>query len=637
MFRTKGFYLVVLAVLLFAAIGYPQNTQLRYLKTTDFGATWTGPTQAGDVSALNPTTSTLADFSAIAMNNDELCYAVFLPGAPTPGVYAFPGPSFAPVLIMAEGSNDFGGVGSGGRGWSTIGKTTNGDLFVVIWGADATGNTSLWGAKSTNNGASWISFLVGAEPTLPAGSIDFHISDLNHPSWCFVVFHDANAEEYVLRFPTSGGAGTFVDLGTIDGSAGAVSYYIGQCKPIAYDVTANALFVCFRNADLSGTAVYYSGDAGATFSSAVISGAQRYPSMALRMADQTPFVISNVGVPAAGARHWSWYSYDELGYNGGSWTPRDTIGAVTYEGPGPLLYVNQAYFWDATHGIASQNLWGASTPEGVYTSRTQNGGTIWTDFTRRWQWEEMTFDPGSCSQNEIVGAGNGVGYVIFCARVGAPDTQGHEFSNFQLLTSPTTLGPYVLSAYVSDPTNNVDPNDNHITYWINTICADTESTSSDSSANLDPNNNGTFYFTIPSTICGHALAQGDTVWYHFWGRDGAGNAGMSYDQAIVAGIAWLDANNPVVTPPTQFALHANYPNPFNPETQIKFDLAASATVTLNVYNSMGQLVRTLVNHSPMGAGQYSISFNGSDLPSGVYLYRLTAGSFSETRKMMLVK
>jgi hypothetical protein len=379
-----------------------------------------------------------------------------------------------------------------------------------------------------------------------------------------------------------------------------------------------------------------------TFSTSSIPSAQRYPSVALRVADQTPFIISNVGVPAAGDRHWSWYSYDEFGYNGGSWTPPDTISAITSQGAsGPLLYLNQAYFWDATRGVASHNLWGASTPEGVYTARTQNGGTAWTDFTQRWQWEANTFDPGSCSQNELVGAANGIAYVIFCARVGAPDLIGHQFSSINLLTPATQLGPYVLSAYVSDPSGNVDPSDNHVTFWVNhdtEFCgADNDTTDSDSTANLDGNNNGTYYFHIPNVICGHTVATNDTIWFYFWGRDLAGNSGESLPQAIVAGVTWLDADRPVPVAPTAFALHPNYPNPFNPSTQISFDLAAASTVSLNVYNTLGQQVTTLVNHEAMNAGRYSMTFDASHLPSGVYLYRLTAGSFTETRQMLLVK
>ncbi len=87
---------------------------------------------------------------------------------------------------------------------------------------------------------------------------------------------------------------------------------------------------------------------------------------------------------------------------------------------------------------------------------------------------------------------------------------------------------------------------------------------------------------------------------------------------------------------SQFALHQNYPNPFNPETQIEFDLAASEHVTLTVFNTSGQTVTELVNGT-LETGAHTVNFNGSVLSAGVYFYRLQAGSFTETRKMLLLK
>ncbi|MBK6911196.1 MAG: lamin tail domain-containing protein [bacterium] len=87
---------------------------------------------------------------------------------------------------------------------------------------------------------------------------------------------------------------------------------------------------------------------------------------------------------------------------------------------------------------------------------------------------------------------------------------------------------------------------------------------------------------------------------------------------------------------TEFALHQNYPNPFNPETAIRFDLAEASEVTLTVFNVAGQEVATLVNGN-MNAGAHSVSFDGANLTSGVYLYRLTAGEFTSTMKMVLLK
>jgi len=95
--------------------------------------------------------------------------------------------------------------------------------------------------------------------------------------------------------------------------------------------------------------------------------------------------------------------------------------------------------------------------------------------------------------------------------------------------------------------------------------------------------------------------------------------------------------------PSSFTLYQNYPNPFNPTTKIIFTIPnvvdanfASTTTKLVVYDILGREVKTLLN-KPMQPGQYEVQFDGSNLPSGVYLYRITSNEFSQARKMMLIK
>jgi hypothetical protein len=87
---------------------------------------------------------------------------------------------------------------------------------------------------------------------------------------------------------------------------------------------------------------------------------------------------------------------------------------------------------------------------------------------------------------------------------------------------------------------------------------------------------------------------------------------------------------------TAFELSQNFPNPFNPSTVISYQLPANTFATLKVYDELGRLVKTLVNEN-QNAGAHSVTFNASNLASGVYFYRLTAGSFVETKKLMLLK
>jgi hypothetical protein len=88
--------------------------------------------------------------------------------------------------------------------------------------------------------------------------------------------------------------------------------------------------------------------------------------------------------------------------------------------------------------------------------------------------------------------------------------------------------------------------------------------------------------------------------------------------------------------PVPFALRQNYPNPFNPGTSIAYTLYKPGKVTLTVFNLLGQTVGTLVD-SYQASGEYRVNFNGLSLASGIYLYRLQRGEFSETRQMLMVK
>src|SRR5664280_1537131 len=88
--------------------------------------------------------------------------------------------------------------------------------------------------------------------------------------------------------------------------------------------------------------------------------------------------------------------------------------------------------------------------------------------------------------------------------------------------------------------------------------------------------------------------------------------------------------------PKEFSLNQNYPNPFNPVTTIKYSIAKEGNVKLTVYNAIGSKVTTIVNeYKP--AGNYSVQFNGSNLASGIYFYRLESGSYSASKKFILMK
>ena len=85
-----------------------------------------------------------------------------------------------------------------------------------------------------------------------------------------------------------------------------------------------------------------------------------------------------------------------------------------------------------------------------------------------------------------------------------------------------------------------------------------------------------------------------------------------------------------------YSLSQNYPNPFNPTTTIRFQIPKSSFVNLKVYDVPGREVESLINEEK-SAGSYDVEFNSSNLTCGIYFYKIQAGEFAQTKKMILLK
>jgi hypothetical protein len=107
------------------------------------------------------------------------------------------------------------------------------------------------------------------------------------------------------------------------------------------------------------------------------------------------------------------------------------------------------------------------------------------------------------------------------------------------------------------------------------------------------------------------------------------------NQTVV--LTLLSADHDKAVKPIEYCLMQNYPNPFNPSTVIRFDIPQTERVTLRVYNVLGKEVMTLINAEMRNAGRYNVSFNASELSSGIYFYKLEAGKNISVRKMILLK
>ena len=109
-------------------------------------------------------------------------------------------------------------------------------------------------------------------------------------------------------------------------------------------------------------------------------------------------------------------------------------------------------------------------------------------------------------------------------------------------------------------------------------------------------------------------------------------------EELAGWVTWGEdfAEDYTTTAPSEFKMHRAYPNPFNPETNIAFDLPQEADIRLKVFDALGRQVAVLAD-GYLPAGKYELKFYGEHLTSGIYFYRLTAGNYSESGKMLLVK
>ncbi|MBZ0269174.1 T9SS type A sorting domain-containing protein, partial [bacterium] len=117
-----------------------------------------------------------------------------------------------------------------------------------------------------------------------------------------------------------------------------------------------------------------------------------------------------------------------------------------------------------------------------------------------------------------------------------------------------------------------------------------------------------------------------------WAATFNGEQDVYFGRKVVAPVAVAEASHPV--PDTLLRSH---PNPFDAGTTVRYEVPRDAVVTPNVYDAAGRLVRSLVSGEHRAAGVYEAHVDGGELPSGVYFYRLTAGEFRETSKVVRLK
>ena len=206
----------------------------------------------------------------------------------------------------------------------------------------------------------------------------------------------------------------------------------------------------------------------------------------------------------------------------------------------------------------------------------------------------------------------------------------HADSTPSFSVTPTSLdfGALYVSTVMTETV--LVSNSSSLALFISSVTVDSgEFSVIPASATVDPFGSVEFYVTFAPTFAGDQ--SGNAVFVH--------NGITSPDllPLIGTGTDTTTGVNDGKPLPKKFALQGNYPNPFNPTTRIVFDIPKATIVSLTIYNALGAEVAEVLDQTPYEPGTHEIAFNGANLASGVYFYRLRTPEFNSVKKMVLLK
>ena len=582
-----------------------------------------------------------------------------------------------------------------GASWTVANNgLTNTDVTAFAISANKSGDTSIFAGTdsgvflSTNNGISWSSiglkslgitalavFTKGDTTRIFAGTrTGVFLLTNNGSSWDSVNTGLSGQLVNAIAISADGLGGANIFVGTQEGSV-----YLSSDNGLHWNASSNGLLVgswewgaSIRSLTVNGQNVFASTIAGIFLSTD--SGNKWEP-----VNEGIPFVdINALAVSSNGAGNSSIFagtfpSGVFLSTNDGSlWTPVNSginsidfntlavVGKNIFAGgsTGVFLSTNNGTSWDSA-GLTNigEVVCLLSVPDTIGVTDlyagTWNGTFVSTDNGGSWRTTGLAYNAtalAACPNNfggmDIFAATNGAGVFLStdkgtswkAVNTGLPLVVGFT----SLLSSGTNLfvGTYGYGIYASsDQGANWNPTSFTRTAntWIRCFAASTNEAegalifggSSDEGLLVSTDNGATWHSDnagLTDTDVASLVISGSNLF--------AGN-GSGVWRRPISELASV-AKEPSAHIPQQYSLFQNYPNPFNPSTVISYQLPVNALAILKVYDVLGRLVKTLVEERQT-AGTHSATFNASSLSSGVYFYRLTAGSFVQTRKLMLLK
>ena len=220
------------------------------------------------------------------------------------------------------------------------------------------------------------------------------------------------------------------------------------------------------------------------------------------------------------------------------------------------------------------------------------------------------------------------GSTVYYFRVRASNSGGAS-ANSNTITVTTLLAAPVATAATNITATGFTANWNASTgatnYW-----ADISTTDDFSNVLTSYNNKSVGNVTTCIII---SLTPNTTYYFRVCASNSSGTSPYSNTIIVTTNVTGVDD---MLTLPTSFDLSQNYPNPFNPTTTIQYQIPKETFVSIKVYNVIGSEISTLVN-SMKSPGTYEVRFNAGQLTSGIYIYKIQAGQFSQMKKMVLVK
>ena len=536
----------------------------------------------------------------------------------------------------------------------------NGDFVHVIWFDQRDGNREIYYKRSTNGGISW-----GTDKrltndndwsTFPSVSVS---GSFVHVVW--TDYRNGNDEIYYKR-STNGGTSWEADT--------RLTYNTAASNFPSVSVSGSTVHVVWQDErDDSDCDIYYkrSTDGGTNWGADIRltnnPGYSKYPSIS----------VSNSTVHVAWFDDRDYYSeiYYKRSTDGGTnwgvdtrltndpaWSHSPSISAL-----GPVVHVVWEEHRDGNYEIYDKRSMDGGISWGADTRLTNNSATSWTpsvtvssslpavnvhviwrderhgntgeiyykhstDEGTSWGADTRLKDNSAESNYPSISVSGSVVHVVWYDK-----RDGNYEIYYKRNPTGNPFPPSQAPNLLSPPNNSMGQSLTPLLDWDNVSSASTFRAQLSTDSLFGTTAFDTTVSVTQVTVPYGKLANNVKYYWRVRASNVFGYGPWSVVWNFTTALSGITQSNEL---PKEFSLSQNIPNPFNPETKIRFDIPKSSYVKLMVYDILGREIKTLVNEN-VNAGRYEVSWDGSNYPSGVYFYRLEAGEFVETRRMVMIK